>query len=76
MTDGRTDGRTDRRTFAILESLSRLKRLYMRTFSMIPDPKHKIFQDIFVLDWGPDFHPNYFKCYYYLIPLSEATGDT
>ena len=32
-------------------------RLYVRTFSIIPDPKQKIYQKIIVLDGGPDFHP-------------------
>ena len=34
-------------------------RLYMRTFSMIPDPEHKIYQEIFVMDGVPNFHPPY-----------------
>ena len=32
-------------------------RLYMRTFNIIPDPTQKIYQEIIVLDGGPDFHP-------------------
>ena len=35
-------------------------RLHMRTFSIIPDPKHKIYQEIIVLDGGPNFHPPYY----------------
>ena len=31
--------------------------LYMRTFNIIPDPTQKIYQEIIVLDGGPDFHP-------------------
>ena len=36
-------------------------RLYMRTFSIIPDPKHKIYQEIFVMDEVPIFHPPYLE---------------
>ena len=32
-------------------------RLYVRTFSMIPDPTQKIYKEIFVLDGDLDFHP-------------------
>ena len=36
------------------------KALYeMRTFNIIPDPTQKIYQEIIVLDGGPDFHPPY-----------------
>ena len=31
----------------------------MRTFSIIPDPTQKIYQEIIVLDGGPNFHPPY-----------------
>ena len=33
----------------------------MRTFNIIPDPTQKIYQEIIVLDGGPDFHPPTYK---------------
>ena len=32
-------------------------RLYMRTFSIIPDSTHKIYKEMIVMDGVPDFHP-------------------
>ena len=32
-------------------------RLYVRTFNIIPDPTQKIYQEMFVMDGVPDFHP-------------------
>ena len=39
-------------------------RLYMRTFSIIPDSTRKIYKEMIVLDGVPDFHPPYYGSYY------------
>ena len=31
----------------------------MGTFNIIPDPRQKIYQEMFVMDGVPDFHPPY-----------------
>ena len=49
--------------FSLVQRLDLIKgvrskiRLYMRTFSIIPDSTQKIYKEMIVLDGVPDFHP-------------------